>query len=231
METSVHSYFYFCICIIFQFNQTTITIVDNLRENSFMARKIRTILPLTLLALAVFTPLLSRAEFGAEPYLGYTVAGGMSHGGTNWGTYSGVGFGGRLTYYFAGLAFAGVDVSYYLSLAFNPTAASNIGRGETSNFKAGAVAGVSLFAIPLRLWVGFNPWDQYNSNNESLSGFSFKFGAGYQFLPFISANLEYFITSAGTAQGGSPKQNLNLGTDRVDGQTVLLSLSVPLKAG
>jgi hypothetical protein len=147
-------------------------------------------------------------KFGAEPYVGYGLLGGASvtvSGVTQErGNFTGFGVGARGTVGFAEMFFAGLDLSYYPSFSYSPPSGTTItstADGGAKSLKAGLVAGVTLPAIPLRFWLGWNILDRVSDSAPAdivLKGMSFKVGAGYKVIPLLSLNAEYIMASYGT---------------------------------
>jgi hypothetical protein len=187
----------------------------------------------TIASLLVVTALSSpsaKAGLLVEPYAGYSFFGSVNNSGTDYGSYNGVGFGARGAIQILDLVFGGVDASYYPSLGYDPASTGTVFSGGIKNTKVGLVAGVSLPLLPLRFWLGYNFVDKLSGSvgttDVSLSGNSFKLGAGFKFI-LVSLNAEYIITSYGSLDVGSVAQALP-GGNNFTGKTIVLSASVPL---
>ena len=155
-----------------------------------------------------------------EPYLGYQFLGSvgtsaMYSSNTN-SAFQHLGVGLRATVKFLDMFYVGPDFSWYQGLsATQPDLPTTAGVKVTNGdqVKLGLVAGVNL-PMSFRLWVGYNFLDYLNSTfngnavvpglgqlpmsgNRSLSGSSFKIGAGYSIFSYLNLNVEIFVTSFG----------------------------------
>ncbi len=179
-------------------------------------------------------------SFMVEPYLGYSLLGGLSATTsgttTQLGSYTGLEVGSRVAVGFD-MFFAGADVSYAPSLGYAaPAVASSVTLADagTTHFKLGAVAGIELPALPLRFWLGYNFIDQLadssvggGTTSSGASGSSLKLGAGYKVIPLVSINAEYIMTGLASTSSGGTSTNLPTGTS-AGMSSLLISASVPL---
>jgi hypothetical protein len=165
-----------------------------------------------------------------EPYVGYGLFGSFSRSGTDLGSYNGFGFGGRGGITILDTLFGAVDFSSFPSLGVDTTTSSVLGGG-TANTKLGLVAGVNIPILPFRFWVGYNFLDKmnntYSGQENSLSGHSFKLGAGFKLIPLVSLNAEYIITNYNDLSAAGTSIPLP-GGDSITGKMILFSASVPL---
>lgn len=187
------------------------------------------LLGIAFLFLSTVLPTSSWAGFLVEPYLGYGAFGSLSLNDVGRGSYNGVGLGVRGAYQIIDLVFAGLDLNYYpgINVSNSPFLANG-----TVNTKVGIIAGVNVPILPLRFWVGYNPFDRmsysYSGTNNSLTGQSVKFGAGFKLIPLISINVEYIITTYGSLNIRDQSADTLLGGNNVTGKSVLFSASLPL---
>ncbi len=133
------------------------------------------------------------------------------------GTLNGLGFGTRFLVDYNDVIFLGPEFSYS-SFKYSPSyqyietltgyGIDHMTDDYTIKMTVGLVAGIKLPVIPLRFWIGYNFYDHLRTNwfywsstqiydhyVANFSGESFKLGAGYGFLPFLSANVEYMRSS------------------------------------
>lgn len=179
-----------------------------------------------------------------EPYAGYGLLGGTSLTSVgvtkDAGNLTGIGLGTRATARFLDMFFAGADVSYYPSMSFSPpstTTSSGAADSGAKILKAGLVGGISLPLLPLRFWLGWNILDRLSSSkiiNSSTTdltakGMSFKVGAGYQVIPFLSLNAEYIMTTYTSGENTTQGTVTNQPSDySLSHKMFVISASVPL---
>lgn len=161
-----------------------------------------------------------------EPYVGYGVAGVFKA--TAYGmndTYTSFGLGARAVVKYMDLVYLGPDFSWYPSLTTNPATTN----ATLSNIKFGGVAGVML-PMSFRLWVGYNFMDNFNyaptgGTSSGINGGSFKVGAGWSPIPFLSVNAEYFFGSQGTSNSNGTSSAIS---PAVTTNVLFLSVSAPI---
>lgn len=195
-----------------------------------------------------------------EPYLGYQgIHGGVNEKKINAqyttdnGGYHGFILGGRTLVEYKQLIFAGLDFSYAPSMGYTSHEGQSPVNNSTSELRLGPVIGFNfgtLFPkVPLRVWVGYNFIDTIKDRNNAantvasgnstltMSGHSFKLGAGYQLIRYLSLNLEYVVSSFSTLQSDtlSPGKTKTyklpstdyFGLESLSQQTVIISVSAP----
>lgn len=176
----------------------------------------------------------------AEPYLGYGLGGNASFNSstgtsTDYASFNGVGVGARVGTDILGVAFGGADFSYYpsvsstLSSTLTGLLPSGVTLSSSNNglTRLGIVAGVSVPVLPLRGWLGFNFMDKWSSSTSTLSGTSFKLGVGFKFIPFVSVNAEYILSSYSSVTENGVTQNFTSGSS-ISTKMAMISVSVPL---
>jgi hypothetical protein len=147
---------------------------------------------LAIVALALSYGAHANAGFLLEPYIGYaagTLSGSSSVAGVTvtGGDATGVGYGARVGYALPLVWFA-ADYTMY-NLTIKTGSASNSGTGTN----LAADVGVSLPFV--RLWGGYTVGREIKSNNQTYKGKGLKAGIGLSFIPMLSINLEYLMTT------------------------------------
>lgn len=169
-----------------------------------------------------------------EPYAGWALAGTLNS--TNKGTttgysFNGFGFGGRAKVRFMEGLFAGLD---FLTLPSLGSINANGSTASVSNTKFGLVAGWVLPFFPLTVWAGYNFMDSFTTTPATVtpttpilkySGSSFKFGVGYNLMPYLAVNAEYQLASYGSWDYAPSLESQGIALNY---KTFLLSVSAPL---
>ncbi len=196
---------------------------------------------LTLAAPSAFG--ISTIDYLVEPYLGYgllgasnVAAGSYASTSSNYASYNGVALGARAGIDLLGMIFVAADGSYYPSISsslnspgnsFNLVEGAPLFVSGASNSKLGLSLGATVPIVGLRVWLGYNLLDQLRgTSGTTLTGFSYKLGLGYQFLPFISGNLELINAQYSQYTNGAGS-TLNNPAGTVTNRHLLLSVSAP----
>lgn len=191
-----------------------------------MSLKSKRLIPI-LSFLLLSAPAFAGIGIGAEPYIGYGVAGSYGSGvSATSDSYTSFAVGAKAVIKIEDLIFVGPAFDYLPSLGYP-------GPTSSSSLKLGLIAGVQL-PIPFRLWAGYNFIDNMNYSittsggtlTGQISGSGWRFGAGYKVLPFLSLNAEYLITNSGTSTITSSVQSTS-STISSTGKVVLVSVSMP----
>jgi hypothetical protein len=194
---------------------------------------------LSLLIATFATPVFAGdISFLAEPYAGWSLAGKATGSSTitgatfdgDIGTFNGFTFGARAGAEFSELVFGALDFSYAPSFSFTPEAAlAASGTGLAGNLKStrlGLTAGILVPALPIRAWIGFNFLDKISDDDSTLSGMSFKIGAGVKPIPLLSLNAEFIMGWINSVTQGTVSADLPSGVS-LKHRTLLLTASVP----
>lgn len=184
------------------------------------------------------------ASLEVEPYLGYGFLGSVgdkaqySANPSAAATYTTLGLGLRANVKFMDMFFAGPDFSYQPGLSFK---LPGMTAEKTSNslMTLGLVAGVQL-PMSLRFWVGYNFMDQNSSTStvggaestNTFKGSSFKIGAGYKLMSYLSINAEYYFQSYSKGDlklpAGVPGGFTNQALTDTTGNILVMTVSAPL---
>ncbi len=190
-----------------------------------------------------------------EPYLGYGFLGSVGakdqYTASQQDTYTTLGLGLRANVKFLDMFFAGPDFSYQPGLSLTSPTATGMKLDKTNSgslMTLGLVAGVQL-PMSLRFWVGYNFMDQtsstvsatsdatakatYGDLTKTFKGSSFKIGAGYKLMSYLSINAEYYFQSYSKADLKMTGAASSLGyTDKAitdtSGNILVMTVSAPL---
>ncbi|MFN8945809.1 MAG: hypothetical protein ACK5WZ_14425 [Pseudobdellovibrionaceae bacterium] len=189
-----------------------------------------------------FVTSVSQAGIMIEPYLGYEFGTQSAKYKSTYlpnasadlgGVISGSNLGARLGYNFIGL-WAALDYLMATSGSVKYDAS-----GMNSSDLARSTAGVTFgfdFPILIRVWGGYILKDEAklksSGSETTLTGRGYKLGVGFQGLPFISLNLEYYARNytdhGGTAKNAGAGYDFDAAYNEFKHNTYLVSVSLPL---